>query len=62
MLVTHMGEFDKSDLLRRIDTFASLPRRYAFAVGTYGLGVWDRVAAVRRGLAASILETFNRMI
>jgi hypothetical protein len=57
-----MGEFDEPDLLRGIDTFASLPRRYAFAVGTNRLGVWDGVAAVRRGLAAGVLGCFNRMI
>ena len=58
MLVTHMGEFDESDLLRGIDAFASLPLGYAFTVGTNGLGVWDGVATVRRGLAAGVLGVF----
>jgi len=58
MLVTYMGEFDESDLLRGINAFASLPGGYAFAVGANGLGVWDGVAAVRRGLAAGVLGVF----
>ena len=58
MLITHVGEFDESDLLRGINAFTSLPGGYAFAVGTNGLDVWDRVAAVRRGLAAGVLGVF----
>jgi hypothetical protein len=56
MLVAHMGEFDKSDLLRRLYAVASLPGGYAFAVGTNCLRVWDGITTVRRGFAAGRLE------
>lgn len=55
MLVAHVGKFDESDLLGGVDAVASLPRGYAFAVGTDGLGVWDGMAAVGRGFAAGNL-------
>jgi hypothetical protein len=51
-----MGEFDKSDLLRRLYAVASLPGGYAFAVGTNCLRVWGGITTVGRGFAADHLE------
>jgi hypothetical protein len=57
MLVTHMGEFDKSDLLRGLYAVANLPCGYAFAVGTNCLRVWDGMATVGREFVAGRLES-----